>query len=633
MNRSTISPSHVLATFLILATQIFPRPISGQEPVVRQPSLPVASQQSTVRTSAPASALGFQSPVYYSSGAISESTYVSLADLNGNGKLDILLADSIANDVSVLMGNGNGTFQTPFVFSSGGTIPATVVPIDLNGDGIPDLVVANQTCCSGDATVAVFLGNGDGTFRQPAIYDAGGLAFDNNGLGPAEIAVIDVNRDGKPDIVVATCGAPTATNCGSSDGFIGVLLGNGDGTFQPAISQDEGSPGGTSIAVADVNGDGKPDVLVTTPICLLSTDCPAGGVSVMLGDGTGKFQKGVVYSTGAWAAGGIAIADLNGDGRPDVVVGGCAASNCWAASGTLTVLLGRGDGTFEPAVVYDTPPLPDGIAIADVNLDGKLDVVTPNVISNPSIVILLGNGDGTLQPPVMFPVETSGYSVAIGDLNGDGKPDIVFADLSGDVGVLINNTSSSPFPTTTTLASSLNPSTYGQKIKLTAKVTTSSGSVPTGRVLFTYGIYTIGSAKLNSSGVAMSTLSTLNADTFPLTAIYQGDTNNLGSTSPILNQVVNQATSSATLSSSPNPSNVGQAVTFTATIISPTTKPSGPVTFKAGKTSLGTVELTNGKAELTTSSLPAGSTKVTATYAGDSNIKGSSASVIQVVQQ
>jgi hypothetical protein len=354
---------------------------------------------------------------------------------------------------------------------------------------------------------------------------------------------------------------------------------------------------------------------------------------VMLGDGTGKFQKGVVYSTGAWAAGGIAIADLNGDGRPDVVVGGCAASNCGAANGTLSVLLGRGDGTFEPAVVYDTPPLPDGVTIADVNLDGKLDVVTPNVISNPSIVILLGNGDGTLQPPVMFPVEISGYSVAIGDLNGDGKPDIVFADLSGAVGVLLNKTSSSPFPTTTTLASSLNPSTYGQKIKLTAKVTTSSGAVPTGRVLFTYGIYTIGSAKLNSSGVATLALSTLNSDTFPLTAVYMGDTNDPGSTSPILDQVVNQATSSAALTSAPNPSNVGQSVTFTATVTSPTAKPAGPVTFTAGKTTLGTFELSSGTATFTTSSLPAGSTTITATFPGDSDVKGSSVSVTQSVGQ
>jgi hypothetical protein len=130
----------------------------------------------------------------------------------------------------------------------------------------------------------------------------------------------------------------------------------------------------------------------------------------------------------------------------------------------------------------------------------------------------------------------------------------------------------------------------------------------------------------------MLTKSNLNADTYPLTAIYLGDTNNLGSTSAIVNQVVSVATSSATLTSWPNPSASGQAVTFTAAISSPTVTATGPVTFTTGKTVLGTVELSKGKATFTTSALAAGSTSVTVTFAGDSDIKGSSASVTQVVQ-
>jgi hypothetical protein len=182
----------------------------------------------------------------------------------------------------------------------------------------------------------------------------------------------------------------------------------------------------------------------------------------------------------------------------------------------------------------------------------------------------------------------------------------------------------------TTLTSSLNPSIYGQKVIWTATVVT-SGPV-TGKVKFTWDGNTIGTATLIASGVATLTKSNLNADTFPLTAVYSGDANNLGSTSAVVNQVVTQTTSAASITSSPNPSTQGQAVTFTATITSPTVKPTGPVTFTAGKTVLGTAQLSNGHAKLTISSLPVGSTKVTATYYGDSDIAKSSVSVTQTVQ-
>jgi hypothetical protein len=166
----------------------------------------------------------------------------------------------------------------------------------------------------------------------------------------------------------------------------------------------------------------------------------------------------------------------------------------------------------------------------------------------------------------------------------------------------------------------------------TATVTSSGSIAPTGKVKFTWSIYTIGSATLNSSGVATFSKSNLNADAYPLTAVYIGDAANQGSTSVVLNQVVLETTSSATLTSSPNPSTQGQAVTFTAKISSPTVTPTGPVTFTAGKTLLGTAQLSGGKATLIISSLAVGSTKVTAIYYGDSNIAKSSASVIQTVQ-
>jgi hypothetical protein len=151
-------------------------------------------------------------------------------------------------------------------------------------------------------------------------------------------------------------------------------------------------------------------------------------------------------------------------------------------------------------------------------------------------------------------------------------------------------------------------------------------------VNFTWDGYSIGTATLNASGVATLTKSNLNVYTYPLTAVYSGDAKNAGSTSAILNQVVKGTTSAATLSSSPNPSTQGQAVTFTATITSPTVTPTGPVAFTAGTKVLGTAQLSGGNAKFTTSTLPVGSTKVTATYNGDSNIAKSSASVTQTVQ-
>ncbi|SPE34311.1 exported hypothetical protein [Acidobacteriia bacterium SbA2] len=204
-----------------------------------------------------------------------------------------------------------------------------------------------------------------------------------------------------------------------------------------------------------------------------------------------------------------------------------------------------------------------------------------------------------------------------------------------------DNASSSPqvvllsgtcvYPTSTTLSSSLNPSTYGQTIVFTAIVTTSGPIPPTGTVSFTWG-YDIGTVTLNAIGVATLTRSNLNADPYPLRAVYKGDANNFGSASPVLNQTVLQTTSEATITSSMNPSTVGQAVTFTAKITSPTVIPSGPVTFKAGTTVLGTAQLSSGKAKFTTSTLPPGSTVVKVIYNGDSNIKESSASVTQTVQ-
>lgn len=195
--------------------------------------------------------------------------------------------------------------------------------------------------------------------------------------------------------------------------------------------------------------------------------------------------------------------------------------------------------------------------------------------------------------------------------------------------------STTKFLTSTNLASSLNPSPYGQTVAWTATVTTTGPVAPTGKVIFQWKYftetYTVGSGMLNSSGVATLIKSNLNADTYPLTAVYSGDVNNLGSTSSTLNQVVSRAESAAEVTAFPNPSTVGQAITFSATITSPTFTPTGPVTFVAGETVLGTAQLSGRQAKFVTSALPEGSSVITAIYYGDSNVAESSASVTQEV--
>jgi hypothetical protein len=293
--------------------------------------------------------------------------------------------------------------------------------------------------------------------------------------------------------------------------------------------------------------------------------------------------------------------------------------------GSVGILLGNGDGTFASIVNYASGgSAPQSLAVADLERDGKLDVVVSNS-GGSNVGVLLGNGDGTFQTPLTY--STGGnfpLGVAIADVNGDGKPDLVVVNNANDtVGVLLQNTGIRN-PTSTSLISSLNPSIYGQKVTWTATVTSSGSVTPTSTIKFTWSGHTIGSATLNS-GVATLSRSNLIAGTYPLTAVYLGDVANQGSTSVALNQVVLETTSAATLTSSPNPSVQGQAVTFTAKISSPTVIPTGPVTFTSGNTVLGTAQLSGGKAMLTISSLAVGSTKVTATYNGDSNIAKSSA--------
>lgn len=572
----------------------------------------------------------FQSPVTYSSGGILPYS-VAIADFNLDGNPDIVVTDcspytgTPCGLFGILLGNGDGSFRAVVTNNSGGTGAWSVSVADLNADHKPDLIIGNlcfPVDCSGDGAVAVLLGNGDGTFQSPRTYDSGGRTL-------IPIAA-DVNGDGTPDILVL--------NANGNRG-LGVLIGNGDGTFRPVVTFPVGEKYTSSLAVADFNNDGKLDAVVSDCGSGQYT-CQANGlVSVLLGNGDGTFQAAATFSSGGFYSLGVVIADLNKDGRPDIVVANCSPSNgtCDGSEpGVIGVLLNN-TGTSTATSTSLTSSLNPSVVGQAITFRARVTSSAGAPANGETITFHSGAsilGTGTLSAGVAS-FTTSALAAGVYSITASYPGDSTFTpSTSGTLKQTVDSSNRSV--TSTSLTSSLNPSIYGQKVALTARVTTSGPIPPTGTVVFIWRYftqtYTIGSAILNSNGVATLTKSNLNADAYPITAVYRGDINNLSSTSALVNQTVLQTTSAAALASSANPSTVGQAITFSAKITSPTVMPSGPVTFKAGTTVLGTAQLSSGKATFTTSTLSAGSTVVKVTYNGNSNIKGSSSSLTQTVQ-
>jgi hypothetical protein len=357
---------------------------------------------------------GFQAPMSFATGQV--PVFVASGDFNGDGILDLVTANQADAHVSVLLGNGDGTFQ-PAVAYSVRAEPSCVVVADFNGDGKLDLAVTNYS----SESVSVLLGNGDGTFQTASVYRAGSK--------PSSLAVGDFNGNGIPDLVVA-----------NASGNVSVLLGNGDGTFQAAVDYNCGDAP-YSVAVGDFNGDGHIDLAVANYFA-------NGTVSVLLGNGDGTFQAAQEYAVGDGPS-SVAVGDFNGDGHLDIV----AVLNDTTVPGTtVAILLGNGDGTFQAPTSYPAGTNPWYVAVGDLNGDGILDLAVTcfGDYGEGSVSILLGNGDGTFQAAQSYPVGwsrnnlTSGTvppaqnSLAIADLNGDGKPDLAVVNNSGNnVSVLL----------------------------------------------------------------------------------------------------------------------------------------------------------------------------------------------------
>ena len=357
------------------------------------------------------------------------------ADLNGDGKPD--LAGAGANAVSVMLGNGDGTFRAKTDFPIGVQTQA-VAAGDFNSDGKVDLVV---TLDSPQFSLALLTGTGTGSFSAPTFFP------NTSGFDSPAIAATDLNADARLDLVVMHTIACFTAPCRAARS-ITILLGNGDGTFQTPSEVDVGT-GPMAMAVVDLNRDGIKDVAI------------GGGnteLSVLLGVGNGTFTRqpvvtlvpgGDLFS----ACNDIGLGDLNRDGIQDLVVPlGNGNGNA--------ILIGNGNGTFQvrSRIQIDETSAPLHVAVADYNRDGLLDIArSMGDGTNGLLQILRGNGDGTFQAPNRYlvppPVSSrGGIMILAGDWNGDAKPDIAFVEGGAGVptiDVLTNTTGGVPPPTPT----------------------------------------------------------------------------------------------------------------------------------------------------------------------------------------
>ncbi len=315
--------------------------------------------------------------------ATAQHTGGSLADLNKDGRLDLVLTSAVTNELQLVTGRGDGSFVVSWPLEQ-----ATAMVLgDFNGDGKPDLAYVGST----QNKLSLALGSGDGNFLPPRTF-----AVDR---GPSAVAAGDFNGDGKLDAIVS---------CYDTN-VVSLLLGNGDGTFAAQRTFSVGK-GPNALAAADLDGDGKQDILTA------NTD--SDNVSVLLGNGTGNFATSREYAAGK-APTALAVGDINIDGKLDVVTSNADSNNiAYLQGGTLS------PGTLLAAKLVASGTSPSAVALSDVNNDGRLDVVTANSDSS-NLGVHIGRGDGTFvtvrfSPTCDFPV-----ALAVAELTGDNKADAV----------------------------------------------------------------------------------------------------------------------------------------------------------------------------------------------------------------
>lgn len=610
---------------------------SGTQIVASFSSSPVTSTEGTLRVTvtnpsgeisnalylpvtAPTATVNVLSNSSFSFGGI--PTAVVAGDFNGDGILDLAIANQSTGSVSILLGNTNGTLYTGNTYPVGRG-PAGIASGDFNGDGKVDLVVANAQ----DETLTILLGNGDGTFTVNPSTPA-------TGAYPASIVAADFNGDGKLDLaVVNMCGSnpvlcyPGAAPQGPFS--LTILLGNGDGTFTPSPTPPTVGNQPSYMTSGDFNGDGLIDLAVS--------DMGANTVTVLMGNGDGTFTPTTNPPSTGNEPQGIVAADFNGDGALDLAVvnqidgtvsilinQNCAsvsALNCTFATSKAPTRVGNG---------------PIALATADMNGDSILDLVVANSADN-TISVLLGNGSGgftavTPQNPQNFATPPRPDSLALADVNGDGRVDVVA--FGGGYSVILQSTVAA-----VSLTASNSPvMPYGQQLYLTATVSRPAvfPFLPTGTVSFMDGTTSLATVSVDSSGNAVYQSSTLSTGTHQITAVYSGDYFYASSTSAAVTQTILQAQLYTVLTSSANPSGTGQGIAFVATLQIPSyLTATGTVTFQdlSTSTNLGTATVSGNSAQILVSNLAAGTHSIQATYSGDKNFAGSTSRLSQTVNQ
>ena len=503
----------------------------------------------------------FSAPVNYSVG--SSPIFIAVGDVNGDGNLDLIVANINSQNVSVLLGKGDGTFNTPVNYAVG-NLPSSIAVGDFNEDGNLDLAVINAA----DHNVGILLGNDSGTFPAQVTY--------NVHPNPKGIVAGHFSNSGHLDLAVTDTNEITQN--------VGILMGNGDGTFQSELNNALPSATfGAGITAGDLRNNGTVDLVVA--------NASLNNVYVLLGNNDSTFQTPVAYTVAVQPQ-NASLGDVNGDGVLDLVVADTGAD------GLVSVLLGKGDGTFAPKTDYLVGNGPVNVALADFNGDGLLDLATSDAQAGTS-TILLGERTETATVTGVF-VDGAGTHNVAASYPGNSA----FAPNESQTTPLMGNPVTS---TSTTLMASPNPAMIGQVVTLTATVSPIPTGTPFGSVNFYSGATLLGIVTVNSSGIAILTTSAIPSGFDAIRAVYGGNASFGNSTSGTIFENVQpnlQSTTVLTLSSSSVVA--GASVTLTATVTGRGPVTSGTVLFCNANVELcedaailGTVQLTaNGTAAI-----------------------------------
>ncbi|CAF1511910.1 unnamed protein product [Adineta steineri] len=339
----------------------------------------------------------------YSTGSNSRPVFVSLTDINKDNRVDIIVANQEAANIGVIFNVQNSYFSEQVTHSTGsGSESSTqyISVVDVNDDDKPDIITAGN----GKNNVQVLLNKGSGQFHLITLRPKESKIY------PSGVAVADVNNDKKPDIIVTNQNMST----------IGIFLNLGHGEF--SSQQPYQIPDGFGVMcpqVVDVNGDTHPDIIVAN----------SGGASVgiFFNSGNGTFISWTTFSTGIDSQpNSVFVADVNGDNKPDLIVGNLKTSN-------VGVLLNAGNGKFLNQTIYSTgnDSEPRSVLVADINCDNLPDIIVANS-NKENIGIFLNFGNGIFQPQRTYAtgISTKPWSVTVGDVNADSKPDIIFSDAA-----------------------------------------------------------------------------------------------------------------------------------------------------------------------------------------------------------